>query len=332
MYLREKLSRMQFLDSYKDLFLEYLLANRFDMAPHNLYEPVDYILGLGGKRIRPLLLLMAADIAGKNAGDALPAAMAVEVFHNFTLLHDDIMDEAPLRRGKATVHEKYDTNTAILSGDVMMISAYRFLEDYKPEIAIKLLKIFNKMAVEVCEGQQLDMDFETREDVAIPEYIDMITYKTSVLLGAAIQMGAIIGGLDDKSANHLYHFGKNIGISFQMQDDMLDTFGEPKVGKQPGGDIIQNKKTYLYLKTLQLVSDSEKEELLGLYKTRPSDTATKVARVREIMKSAHVILHSDEVKSEYKNLAFSHLDALKMTNEQLNQFRSFGDYLLKRNV
>lgn len=323
---------MEFLDSYKNLFLEYLVANKFDKAPHNLYHPVDYILELGGKRIRPLLLLMAADIAGKKAGEALPAAMSVEVFHNFTLLHDDIMDEAPLRRGKATVHEKYDTNTAILSGDVMMISAYRFLEDYEPEIAIKLLKIFNKMAIEVCEGQQMDMDFETRENVAVTEYFDMITYKTSVLIGAAIQMGAIIGGMDDQSANHLYHYGKNIGVAFQMQDDVLDTFGEPKVGKQPGGDIIQNKKTYLYLKTLELVSDSEKEELLALYIARPADTTTKVSRVREIMTSAHVLLHSDEVKNEYKNLAFSHLDAVQMSDEQLNQFRSFGEYLLKRNV
>jgi len=323
---------MQFLDTYKDLFLDYLSANKFDKAPHNLYQPVDYILELGGKRIRPLLLLMAADIAGDKAVDALSAAMSVEVFHNFTLLHDDIMDEAPLRRGKATVHEKYDTNTAILSGDVMMISAYRFLENYEPKIAIKLLKIFNKMAIEVCEGQQMDMDFETREDVSIPEYFDMITYKTSVLIGAAIQMGATIGGLDDQSANHLYHYGKNIGIAFQMQDDMLDTFGEPKVGKQPGGDIIQNKKTYLYLKTLQLVSDSEKEELLVLYNTRPTDSSNKVARVREIMKSAHVELHSEEVKNEYKNLAFSHLDAVEMTDMQINQFRSFGEFLLRRKV
>lgn len=323
---------MQFLNTYKDLFLEYLVANKFTKSPHNLYEPVDYILDLGGKRIRPLLLLMAAEIAGKKASDALPAAMAVEVFHNFTLLHDDIMDEAPLRRGKSTVHEKYDTNTAILSGDVMMISAYRFLEGYEPEVAIKLLKIFNKMAIEVCEGQQMDMDFESRENVSIAEYFDMITYKTSVLIGAALQMGAIIGGLDDVSANHLYHYGENIGVAFQMQDDELDTFGEPKVGKQPGGDIIQNKKTYLYLKTLALVSEFEKEELVELYSTKPTEPDQKVARVREIMKGAHVQLHSGEVKNEYKNLAFSHLDAVKLTTAQLDQFRSFGEYLLNRNV
>jgi len=323
---------MQFLDMYKDLFLDYLSCNKYDKAPHNLYEPVDYILGLGGKQIRPLLLLMAADIAGQKAKEALPAAMSVEVFHNFTLLHDDIMDEAPLRRGHATVHEKYDTNTAILSGDVMMISAYKCLEDYPAEIAIKLLKIFNKMAVEVCEGQQMDMDFESREDVSVPEYFEMITYKTSVLIGAALEMGGIIGGLDDQSANHLYHYGKNIGIAFQMQDDILDTFGEPKVGKQPGGDIIQNKKTYLYLKTLLLVGEEEQHELNNLYSFRPADPAIKVERVREIMKSAHVLIHSDEVKNEYKNLAFSHLDAVSMTDQQKTQFKEFGDFLLSRSL
>ena len=323
---------MQFLDTYKDLFLDYLLANKYDKAPHNLYEPVDYVLGLGGKRIRPLLLLMAADIAGQKVKEALAAAMSVEVFHNFTLLHDDIMDEAPLRRGHATVHEKYNTNTAILSGDVMMISAYKCLENYPAEIAIKLLKIFNKMAAEVCEGQQMDMDFESREDVSITEYFEMITFKTSVLIGAALQMGGIIGGLDDQSANHLYQYGKNVGIAFQMQDDILDTFGAPKIGKQPGGDIIQNKKTYLYLKTLQLVDEDEKSELDKLYSTRPTDPSIKVDRVREIMKNAHVLIHSDEVKNEYKNLAFSHLDAISMTDQQKTQFREFGDFLLSRSL
>ena len=321
---------MEFLESYKTLFLDYLSANKFARPPQNLYEPVDYILNLGGKRIRPLLLLMAADLIGEQAKNALPAAMSVEVFHNFTLLHDDIMDEAPLRRGMPTVHEKYDTNRAILSGDVMMIHAYKFLEDYPEDIAIKLYKVFNKMAVEVCEGQQMDMDFESREDVNIFEYLEMISLKTSVLIGACMQMGAIIAGLDDKSASHLYHFGKNIGIAFQMQDDVLDTFGEPKVGKQPGGDIIQNKKTYLYLKTLQLISEDEKAELLALYHTRPEDPTEKVSKVRAIMKSAHVLVHSDQVKGEYKNLAFSHIDAVKMDDDKKDQFRAFGDYLLDR--
>lgn len=323
---------MQFLDSYKSLFLGYLESNKFERYPNNLYQPVDYILSLEGKRIRPLLLLMAADIVGSKKKEALPAAMSVEVFHNFTLLHDDIMDEAPLRRGMATVHQKYDTNTAILSGDVMMIYAYKFLENYPPETAMKLLKVFNKMAIEVCDGQQMDMDFESQNDVSIPEYIEMITLKTSVLIGAALQMGAIIGGMDDRSANHLYHYGKNIGIAFQMQDDVLDTFGEPQVGKQPGGDIIQNKKTYLYLKTLQLISEAEQTEMVTLYTAKPESSEDKVARVRAIMKGSHVLVYSDEVKSEYKNLAFSHLDAVNMKNEQKDQFKAFGDFLLNRKV
>lgn len=323
---------MQFLESYKKLFLDYLEENTFDKYPNNLYQPVDYILGLGGKRVRPLLLLMAADVAGGKASEALDAALSVEVFHNFTLLHDDIMDDAPLRRGHQTVHEKYNIDTAILSGDVMMIKAYQYLENYPDHIAMKLLRVFNKMAVEVCEGQQMDMDFEEREDVSITEYIDMITYKTSVLIGAALQMGAIIGGMDDQSANHLYQYGKNIGIAFQMQDDVLDTFGEPKVGKQPGGDIIQNKKTYLYLKTLQLVSEAEQAELIELYTQKPVDPEVKVARVRAIMKSAHVLIHSDEVKNEYKNLAFSHLDFVKINPEEKARLQEFGDFLLNRGV
>jgi geranylgeranyl diphosphate synthase type II len=323
---------MEFLQSYKTIFLDYLNANKFARQPHNLYEPVDYILTLEGKRIRPLLLLMAADLTGNKAENALPAAMSVEIFHNFTLLHDDIMDEAPLRRGKATVHEKFNTNTAILSGDVMLIYAYKFLNDYPSNLTAKLLQVFNKMAIEVCDGQQMDIDFESRDDVSIIEYLDMITLKTSVLLGASIQMGAIIGGMDDQSANHLYHFGKNIGIAFQMQDDVLDTFGEPKVGKQSGGDIIQNKKTYLYLKSLQLISEEKKNELVELYKSKPSNPSEKVAKARAIMKGAHVLVHSDEVKSEYKNLAFSHLDAVQMDNDKKEQFRAFGNYLLNRNV
>lgn len=323
---------MEFLESYKSLFLEYIEANKFARYPHNLYEPVDYIMSLEGKRIRPLLLLMSADLIGKQAKNALPAAMAVEVFHNFTLLHDDIMDEAPLRRGMPTVHEKYNTNTAILSGDVMLINAYKYLDNYTDKITIKILRIFNKMAVEVCDGQQMDMDFESRKDVSIVEYLEMISLKTSVLIGASLQMGAIIGGMDDKSANHLYHFGKNIGIAFQMQDDVLDTFGEPKVGKQPGGDIIQNKKTYLFLKTLQLIDEGEKEELLKLYATKPTNPREKVEKVRAIMKNAHVLIHSDEVKSEYRSLAFSHLDAVQMDISKKDQFRAFGNYLLDRNT
>lgn len=324
---------MDFLTPYKDSFLNFIRANKFARNPENLYKPVDYILSLDGKRIRPLLCLMGCDAVSKDGFDnALESAMAVEVFHNFTLLHDDIMDEAPLRRGQLTVHEKYNINTAILSGDVMMIYAFKYLENYPPELALKLLKVFNKMAVEVCEGQQMDMDFENRNHVGILEYVEMITLKTSVLIGAAIQMGALIGGASDETAKHLYQFGKNIGISFQMQDDILDTFGEPKVGKQPGGDIIQNKKTYLYIKTLELCSASEKEEMLSLYSTKPEDPTEKVERVREIMKNNHVLVHSNEMQNEYKSLAFSHLDAAFLGDHAKAKFQEFGEFLLNRST
>lgn len=323
---------MEYLDKYKAVFSDFMAENRFTKPPKGLYEPLDYILSIGGKRIRPLLLLMAADQNGSDFRKALPAALAVEVFHNFTLLHDDIMDKAPLRRGKPTVHEKYDTNTAILSGDVMMILAYKFLEPYQGQLYAKLMKVFNKMAVEVCEGQQMDMDFENRSDVAIPEYFQMIKHKTSVLIGAALQMGGLIAGLDEQSCNHLYHYGVNIGIAFQMQDDMLDTFGEPKIGKLPGGDIIQNKKTYLYLKTLELTDDKSKNDLISMYGDVNIDNDKKVSEVRRIMKNVHVMIHSEEVKNEYKQLAFSHLDATQMDLETKQHFHHFGDYLLNRTI
>ena len=214
----------------------------------------------------------------------------------------------------------------------MLIKAYQFLQDYDPMLTSKLFKIFNKMAVEVCEGQQMDMDFESRENVQILEYFEMIKYKTSVLIGAALQMGGLIGGMDEQSAYHLYQYGVNVGIAFQMQDDVLDTFGEPKVGKQPGGDIIQNKKTYLYLKTLELVDPETTSKMKSLYNSKPQNPSNKVEKVRSIMKSAHVLTYSDEVKGEYKNLAFSHLDAIKMSDDQKSQFRAFGDYLLSRSI
>ena len=234
---------------YQKSFLQYLEAKNWIQEPKNLYEPIDYILQLGGKRIRPVLTLMAADIFSGDFQKALPAALAVEVFHNFTLVHDDIMDDAPLRRGQATVHEKWDLNTGILSGDAMLILAYQYFEDYEPHVFQKLSKLFSKTALEVCDGQQLDVDFETRNDVSIPAYIDMIRLKTSVLVAAALKMGAIVAETSNENANLIYDFGLNLGLAFQLQDDYLDTFGDPETfGKQIGGDIIENKKTFLYLK------------------------------------------------------------------------------------
>ncbi|MEE9439717.1 MAG: polyprenyl synthetase family protein [Saprospiraceae bacterium] len=323
---------MDFLVSYKTAFENYLLENQFVERPQNLYAPVNYILKIGGKRIRPLMLLLASDLIGSELKNALPAALAVEVFHNFTLLHDDIMDQAPLRRGMLTVHTKYNINTAILSGDVMLIHAYNLLSSYDADISCKLMKVFNKMAIDVCEGQQLDMDFEDRQEVSVSEYIDMITKKTSVLIGASLQMGGILAGMDTKSATHLYYYGVNIGIAFQMQDDILDTFGDGKVGKQPGGDIIQNKKTYLYIKTMALADNSQQEELITYYNSKPDNTDAKVTRVREIMNDTHVKIHSEEVQKEYRQLAFSHLDAINLSEKAKSQFQAFGAYLLDRKM
>ena len=208
--------------------------------------PINYILQLGGKRLRPVLTLMTADIFDADYKKALDAALSVEIFHNFSLVHDDIMDDAPLRRGQQTVHEKWDLNTGILSGDAMLIMAYQLFENYEPKTFQDLAKLFSKTALEVCEGQQYDVDFETRDDVTIPEYLKMIEYKTAVLVGAAMKMGAIVANASKSDQEDIYSFGRLLGIAFQLQDDYLDAFGDPKTfGKQVGGDIIENKKTYL---------------------------------------------------------------------------------------
>ncbi|MFB0942647.1 MAG: polyprenyl synthetase family protein, partial [Patiriisocius sp.] len=234
------------ISKYSDALVAHL-ANKVTLKePASLYEPIDYILTLGGKRLRPVLTLMSADFFGGNYKQALDASLAVEMFHNFSLVHDDIMDNAPLRRGHQTVHEKWDVNTGILSGDAMLILAYQLFETYRPEVFMQLAVLFSKTALEVCEGQQYDVDFETRNDVTISQYIKMIEYKTAVLIGASLQMGAIIADASQSCQEKIYAFGKNLGIAFQLQDDYLDAFGNPLTfGKQVGGDIIANKKTFL---------------------------------------------------------------------------------------
>ena len=239
---------MHSINQYQEFIANYLESQYETKEPKNLYDPIHYILGLGGKRMRPVLTLMSAEVFDADYKKALPAALAVEVFHNFSLIHDDIMDDAPLRRGNVTVHEKWDINTGILSGDAMLILAYQYFEQYEPAIFRELAKLFSKTALEVCEGQQWDVDFETRTDVSIPDYLKMIQYKTAVLVAAAMKMGAIIAETSQENANLIYDFGLNLGLAFQLQDDYLDAFGNPETfGKQVGGDIIENKKTYLYL-------------------------------------------------------------------------------------
>jgi len=319
--------------SYQSDFIAYLESQKFSREPKNLYEPIDYILQLGGKRIRPMLTLIAADIFSGNYKEALPAALAVEVFHNFTLVHDDIMDDAPLRRGNETVHEKWNINTAILSGDAMLILAYQYFENYEPRVFQKLAQLFSKTALEVCDGQQLDVDFETRNNVTIDEYIKMITLKTSVLVAAALKMGAIVAKADEEQAQHLYNYGLNLGIAFQLQDDYLDTFGDPEsFGKQVGGDIIENKKTYLYLKALEVSNPNDKESLLNLYNGQEKNNTEKITTVSTIFRNNNIPEETFKLIEYYTNKAFESLEYLNIHEQQKEGLRVFGENLMSRKV
>ncbi|SNR14285.1 polyprenyl synthetase family protein [Tenacibaculum jejuense] len=321
------------LSKYQQSFLSYLQDQDFNREPKNLYEPVDYILQLGGKRLRPILTLIACDIISGSFEKALPAAMAVETFHNFTLVHDDIMDEAPLRRGKETVHHKWDINTGILSGDAMLILAYQYFENYEPIIFQKLAKLFSKTAIEVCDGQQLDVDFETRNDVTIDEYINMITLKTSVLVGAALKMGAIVAQSSDEQAEELYNFGVNLGIAFQLQDDYLDTFGNPETfGKQIGGDIIENKKTYLYLKCLEVANTEDAEKLKFFFNQKLEDNSVKVSEVTRIFEQNDIPNLIQGLIKEYTKKSFENLNRLNISESARENLINFGKNLMVRKV
>ena len=319
--------------TYKNIFLEHLRKKIKVTEPKNLYEPIEYILELGGKRLRPVLVLMGAEAFGGVYSKALDAALAVEVFHNFTLLHDDIMDAAPLRRNKATVHEKWDENTAILSGDAMLILAYQILSTYDGQAYKKLMELFNKTALEVCEGQQYDMDFETKENVKVEEYIHMIQLKTSVLVAAALKMGAIIADAEDGEAQKIYDFGLSLGIAFQLQDDYLDAYGDAETfGKQVGGDIIENKKTYLYIQALKNASEKDKSDLLSLYSQSLEDNEQKIKRVKEIFKSTNADeLTRKEIQS-YTEKAFLILETINMEGAKSLELRKFGENLMTRKV
>lgn len=310
---------MHTLKTLQGLFLESLNKHRFTGHPPSLYDPVNYIMHLGGKRIRPVLALIACDLLGTDPNKALPAAMAVEVFHNFSLVHDDIMDDAPLRRGQPTVHEKFSANTAILSGDVMLVKAYQALEEVVDlQHKSALFKVLSQVAVEVCEGQQMDMDFEKREEVAIQEYIKMIELKTAALLAGSLQMGAIIAGGSPSAIHTLGQVGRNIGIAFQLQDDYLDTFGDPVFfGKKVGGDIVQNKKTFLFLKALEVADDVQKRELKDCYFNYQGSETDKINTVKSIFESLGIQLSSKELMEAYKNKALSLLEDLTNSRKEL---------------
>lgn len=324
---------MQSVLDYQDRFLKHVETLSFHKSPKQLYEPIEYILSLGGKRMRPILTLMATDVFNGDIDRALPAATAVEVFHNFSLIHDDIMDAAPLRRGKATVHEKWDLNTGILSGDAMLILAYQFFEAYEPEVFQPLAKLFSKTALEVCEGQQWDMEFETREDVSIPEYLKMIEYKTAVLVGAAMKMGAIVAGTSTSNADKIYDFGLHLGLAFQLQDDYLDAFGEPeKFGKQVGGDIIENKKTYLFLKALEKGAPEEQRQLLHMFSIQPHDNTDKINSVKELFVQTGADLATQFTIQHHTLLAFELLDSMDIEPVKKQLLKDFGTYLMSRNT
>jgi geranylgeranyl diphosphate synthase type II len=324
---------MHSISHYQALISDYFANLHLNKEPKNLYEPIEYILHLGGKRMRPILTLMTTEVFDVDCKKALAAATAVEVFHNFSLVHDDIMDDAPLRRGNETVHEKWDINTGILSGDAMLILAYQHFEEYEPKIFRDLAKLFSKTALEVCEGQQYDVDFEIRDDVTIPEYLKMIQYKTAVLVGAAMKMGAIVAETSEENANLIYDFGLNLGIAFQLQDDYLDAFGDPETfGKQVGGDIIENKKTYLYLKTIEFASAEEKEQLLHLFSIHPTDNTDKIFSVKQLFHTTGASKATQQAIEEYTLKAFQTLDKIAISDDKKAILRVFGENLMQRNV
>jgi len=320
------------INEYQEQFLLYLKSQNFKKQPKNLYEPIEYILQLGGKRLRPVLTLMTTDIFDEDYKLAFPAAMAVEVFHNFSLVHDDIMDDAPLRRGEVTVHEKWDINTGILSGDAMLILAYQYFENYQPKTFRKLAKLFSKTALEVCEGQQYDVDFETRNDVSISEYLKMIEYKTAVLVAAAMKMGAIIAQTSKENTKLIYDFGLNLGLAFQLQDDYLDAFGDPKTfGKQVGGDIIENKKTYLYLKAIEFSKPEVREQLLHLFSIQPEDNLEKINSVKEIYNATGASLATQKAIQGFTTKAFKTLKKIDVSEDKKAILKAFGENLMQRN-
>ncbi|MFT3827771.1 MAG: polyprenyl synthetase family protein [Chitinophagaceae bacterium] len=309
-------------------FTQHFATRHFPAEPATLYDANDYFLKLGGKRVRPVLCLMGNDLFSEISQDAWNAATAIELFHNFTLIHDDIMDKAPLRRGMPTVHEKYGTSTALLGGDVMLVVAYDYLNKIKADYHHNIVHLFNRTAREVCEGQQMDMDFENREGVPMDEYIRMIELKTSVLLAASLQMGGIIGGANQHNQQHLYEFGKNLGIAFQVQDDYLDAFGDPaKVGKQPGGDIVANKKTFLMIKALEVADAGQRAALLQLMQENPIG---KVEKVLAIFHGCGVDEWAFHLKDKYIDQAFHHLDNIDVEPARKEYLRALANFLVQR--
>ena len=309
-------------------FIEKFAVRHFPKEPSSLYDPGEYFLGIGGKRIRPVMCLMGNELFDNIRPDAYHAAMAVELFHNFTLIHDDIMDKAPLRRNMETVHTRFGEPTALLAGDVMLIVAYDYLNKINASFLQRIFFHFNLAAKQVCEGQQLDMDFEKREQVGMEEYLKMIELKTSVLLAASLQIGAILGGAGAQNQQHLYEFGKNLGIAFQIQDDYLDAFGDPaKFGKQIGGDIMSNKKTFLVIRAMESGSKTQVEELKRLMKTDPAD---KVEKVLSLFQECGVDTWAYDLKERYVALAYQRLEDIAVQSVRKEPLKQLAQFLIQR--
>ena len=321
------------LHSFKELsgfFEERFKVRHFPAQPEQLYDASQYLLTLGGKRIRPVMCLMGNEMFGEIKEDAYYVASAIELFHNFTLIHDDIMDHAPLRRGMPTVHTRYGESTALLAGDVMLVTGYESIQKVDVGFLPRILSLFNKTAKEVCEGQQLDMEFEKMPDVSFDDYVKMITLKTSVALAASLQLGAILGGSGLGNQHHLYEFGKNLGIAFQVQDDYLDAFGDPEIfGKKPGGDIMANKKTFLLLQVMKMATGEQHKELSRLLSINDE---SKIQPVLDLYKSCNVDKWAKELKQKYFSIAMYHLEEIAVLSARKKPLEELARYLMDRDV
>jgi geranylgeranyl diphosphate synthase type II len=319
---------MQSFELLSQKFALHFDQKHFPAEPASLYEPNEYFLRMGGKRVRPVLCLMGNELFDEIKPDAWEMATAIELFHNFTLIHDDIMDKAPLRRGMETIHHKYGLSTAILAGDVMLIAAYELMNNISLLVIRQVQNLFNTTAKEVCEGQQYDMDFEKKESVTFEEYIRMIELKTSVLLGASLRMGAILGGAGQRNQDLIYQFGCKLGLAFQVQDDYLDAFGDPsKFGKQVGGDILSNKKTFLLIHALEAASTTQKAELKKLGGQNSPD---KVDKVLQIYRDSKVDEWALQLKDKFLDEAFTHLEDIAVLSKRKEPLKQLAGYLVQR--
>ena len=321
---------MQFLDEYQEIVAKAVDKYTFKDKPTELYDPMNYIISHGGKRLRPIMVLMANDMFGGDLQKAIKPALAIEFFHNFTLIHDDIMDEAPLRRNQPTIHTLHGINTGILSGDALLLKAYKFFEDLEPDLFKACIRVFTHTGLLLCEGQQYDINFETENDVSFDDYIRMITYKTGVLSASSFEIGAVIAGANFTDAKHLFNFGKNVGIAFQIMDDYLDVFGnQEQFGKKHAGDIFENKKTVLYLLAKENATEEERKELDYWY-SKKTDNVDKIYSVEKIFRRTKADEKTLLLIQKYNEIAQDYLKKINVPDEKKKPFIELANYLLRR--